>query len=203
MPALDRIKADGTHKKGIMDIIATQDTQTWYIDVSVTPPLTTETVEHDMPPPSKNPTLRREQDKRRKYNQHPNLHPFVMTTYGKLGHDAVTLLRRMAPTNPEIRSESLNLIYHDIATTLQHGNAESILASQPTPHPLTIPPTSTPTIPTFHIHALVAPNTSADVRPTTQAPQQAAPDCADDGQPPRKRHHAAQEYDIFDSEDME
>jgi hypothetical protein len=204
VPALDHVKDDGTHKKGIMDIIATQDTQTWYIDVSVTSPLTTETVELDQPPLSKNPTLRREQDKRRKYNNHPNLHPFVMTTHGKLGHDAITLLRRMAPTNPETRSESLNTIYHDIATTLQHGNAESILASQPTPHPLSLPPPTPNTTPTFFTTALVALNTSMDVRPTTPAPPQAAPRGIHDGeQPPRKRHHACENPDdIFDNEDI-
>jgi hypothetical protein len=203
VPALDHVTPDGTLKKGIMDIVATQDTQTWYIDVSVTSPLTTETVEHDQPPPSKNPTLRREQDKRRKYNQHPNLHPFVMTTYGKLGHDAITLLRRMAPTDAETRSESLNTIYHDIATTLQHGNAESILASQPTPHPTSLPPPTPLTTPTFLSSALVALNTSMDVRPITTAPPTAAPESTQTDQPPRKRHHGCENYDIYDETDME
>jgi hypothetical protein len=202
VPALDHIKPDGTHKKGIMDIIATQDTQTFYIDVCVTSPLTTETVELDQPPPCKNPTLRREQDKRRKYNNHPNLHPFVITTYGKLGHDALTLLRRMAPTNPETRSESLNTIYHDIAVTLQHGNAEAIQAAQPTPHPITLPPPTFATTPTFFTAALVALNTSTDVRPTTMAPPQAVPTRGhNDDLPPPKRHHACEEHDTFDSSD--
>ena len=125
-----------------------------------------------------------------------------MTTHGKLGNDAINLLRRMAPTSPETRSESLNTIYHDIATTLQHGNAESILASQPTPHPLSLPPPTCPTTPTFLTAALVALNTSMDVRPTTMAPPQAAPTHThDDDQPPRKRHHACENHDIFSVED--
>ena len=191
-PDLDTTLPDGTHTKAIMDIVATQDTQVYYIDVTVTSPLTAETVNRDQQPTTKNPIQRREQDKRRKYNHHPNLQPFVLSTYGKLGNDAITLLRRMAPTDSDTRSESLNQIYHDIATTLQHGNAESILASQPTPHPFTHTTHTTHTLPTYLITALVAPNTSTDVRPS---PMQ------DEDHPPPKRAHHYNHDDMPDLED--
>jgi hypothetical protein len=54
-PDLDTIQPDGSNTRAIMDIVATQDTQVYYIDVTVTSPLTTETVTRDQLPTTKNP----------------------------------------------------------------------------------------------------------------------------------------------------
>ena len=108
--------------------------------------MTNATATRNDPPERLNASLRTENTKRLRY-PHPHMVPFVLETYGRMGQDALQLLRTNAPTDKADRTEALTTIYYQLSTILQHCNAESTIAAYPPAHHYKQPPTIIP-----HLH---------------------------------------------------
>ena len=66
--------------------------------------------------------------KRVKYNN-ITVTPFVLESSGRLGADALGLVRKIAPWEPGARAEALNELYQSLAATLQRASANSAIAA--------------------------------------------------------------------------
>ena len=69
---------------------------------------------------------RAEDGKRLRYPG-PDLVPFAVEALGRPGRDAVSLLRSLAPSDPELRSVGLGAAWQSLSVVLQTANAELLL----------------------------------------------------------------------------
>ena len=55
--------------------------------------------------------------------------PFVLEDSGRLGEDALGLVRKIAPREPRARAEAMNTLYQCLSATLQRTAANAIIAA--------------------------------------------------------------------------
>ena len=69
--------------------------------------------------------------KRAKY---PNIAvvPFVIEEFGRLGEDAIGLVKKIAPKQPDERTTALKKLYHAVGATMQRTAANAVLAAMKT-----------------------------------------------------------------------
>ena len=113
-----------------MDITCTTSTGHYLIDISVTdavsecPKHTNANAHHDA-----TAAQAREHDKRKRYQNHPQLIPFVLETGGRWGPTAEAFIKTVAPTDTTERTEQLTLLRYNLSTTLQRDSADMILTA--------------------------------------------------------------------------
>ena len=68
---------------------------------------------------------------RNKRARYPNCHvvPFVIEDHGRLGEEAIQLVRRLAPTVSTERSSAIRRLYQSMGAVLQRHSADSVLAA--------------------------------------------------------------------------
>ena len=69
-----------------------------------------------------------ERSKRTKYSG-VRIVPFVVEEHGRLGEDALKLVRRLAPTDPAERSRAIAELYQDLGSIIRRLSADAILTS--------------------------------------------------------------------------
>ena len=130
VPALDDTDDKGQPRKAIMDITCTTNTGHYLIDISVTdavsecPKHTQANAHHDA-----TAAQAREHDKRKRYQNHPQLIPFVLETGGRWGPTAEAFIKTVAPTDTTERNEQITLLRYNLSTTLQRDSADMILTA--------------------------------------------------------------------------
>ena len=72
---------------------------------------------------------RAKEDKKRERYPGPDLTPFVVEAFGRLGGTADAFLRSVAPRDPELRSKVLGAARQTLSVLLQTGNAELLLSA--------------------------------------------------------------------------
>ena len=129
VPELDDTH-NGEPRKAIMDVVCTTHTGHYLIDISVTDAVS-ECPKHTASNARHNNTAAnaREQDKRKRYNNHPQLIPFVLETGGRWGTTAEEFIRSIAPTDTTERTEALTQLRYMLACSLQRNNADMILTA--------------------------------------------------------------------------
>ena len=55
--------------------------------------------------------------------------PFVMEEHGRLGDDALSFARKIAPRGTDERSEALRELYQALGATMQRASADAIIAA--------------------------------------------------------------------------
>ena len=113
-----------------MDVVCTTHTGHYLIDLSVTDAVS-ECPKHTAANAHHNATAAttREHDKRRRYNDHPQLIPFVLETGGRWGPTAEAFIKSVAPTDTTERTEALTQLRYALACSLQRNNADMILTA--------------------------------------------------------------------------
>ena len=66
--------------------------------------------------------------KRAKYPNCPVV-PFVVEDHGRIGEDALRLVRQLAPSLPSERSAAIRRLYQSFSAVLQRHSADSVLAA--------------------------------------------------------------------------
>ena len=68
---------------------------------------------------------------RKKKAKYPNVDvtPFAIEEHGRLGSDAVTLVRRLAPHDAAERSRALRRLYQTLSCLVQRHSADSLLSA--------------------------------------------------------------------------
>ena len=128
-PELDDVH-QGQPRQAIMDVVCTTHTGHYLIDLSVTDAVS-ECPKHTAANAHHNATAAttREHDKRRRYNDHPQLIPFVLETGGRWGPTAEAFIKSVAPTDTTERTEALTQLRYALACSLQRNNADMILTA--------------------------------------------------------------------------
>jgi len=54
---------------------------------------------------------------------------FAVEDHGRLGEDAICLIRALAPTEPQLRSKAISSLHQSLACTLQRRSADAMLAA--------------------------------------------------------------------------
>lgn len=130
VPALDTPMTDGTTEHAILDITTTIHGTPYYIDITVTTAHTTDPDRARKRAQTDGAAAtERENYKQRRYGRHPNLVPFVLEGLGRWGHQAHEFVRRVAPEDPAQRSAHMAQLRHTLATVLQRGRADALIAS--------------------------------------------------------------------------
>ena len=113
-----------------MDVVCQTPTGLFLIDISVTDAVS-EDPRHNSSHAHHDGTAAtgREHDKHRRYNNHPNLIPFVFETGGRWGTTADSWIKTVAPTDPQERADTISQLRYDMATSLQRSIADAILTA--------------------------------------------------------------------------
>ena len=102
---------------------------------------------------------------RKKRAKYPNVDvtPFAIEEHGRLGNDALALVRRLAPSAPDERSRALRQLYQSLGSIVQRHSADSLLAATAQPS-RTERPGASLTIPAGSAAAAVALPAPTDIR---------------------------------------
>ena len=67
----------------------------------------------------------------RKVKKYPGceVHAFPMEDHGRLGEDAHTVIRMLAPQEPAARSQAIADLYQDLACVAQRTSADAVVAA--------------------------------------------------------------------------
>ena len=58
-----------------------------------------------------------------------NVTPFIVDDHGRLGPEALSFVRRIAPTSPTQRSKAISDLYHRLSAQLQRAAADAVLSA--------------------------------------------------------------------------
>ena len=130
VPRWDRVNAQGQLERARLDVVfADAQGRQVYLDVAVTDPATTCVQEQRRRARRNGAAALREEDAKRIRYPGPELTPFVIETFGRLGASADAFLRSVVPKGTDHRARLLGQAPQSLSVLLQTGNAELVLSS--------------------------------------------------------------------------